>query len=248
MFGFGNLKGDKCKSAENEEFKPYINFLWTSNIYNFDIGNYKNLVKTKDNIDKSGCNEILSYNGYVRDVNYLYEYGVRAVELKDKFEISKSNISNMNNLGILMDCNGLDDESFKNLVKYSSTPFFTTIGNSFDICSNDSNMKIERLKAIKEVKGVVGVNIEDKYLTSHIGRYDSFEYMFKLVDYLIENLGEDSIGFSCAFNQGLILPWEVQKTKDMKIVYHWLEEYYGKSVCEKLMFKNVLGFIEGVLK
>ncbi len=248
MFGFGNLKGDKCKNVENQEFKPYINFVWTNNISNFDVGNYNNLVKSRLNIDRNGCNEILSYNGYLRDINYLYEYGVRAVELKNKFEVSKSNISNMNNLGILMDCNGLEDKDFNNLKKFSTTPFFSTIGNSFDVCSNSNNLKNERLEGIKEVKGVVGINIEDKYLTSHVGRYDSFEYMFKHIDYLIETVGEDCIGFSCGFNQGLILPWEVQREKDMKIVYHWLEEYYGKEVCEKLMFKNVLRLLENVLK
>ncbi len=248
VFGFGNLKGDKCKNAENIEFKPYINFVWANQINNFDVNNYNNLIKSKSNIDENGCNEILSYNGYIRDIMYLYEYGVRAIEMKGKFEVTKGTISNINNLGILMDCNGLEDKDFDNLRKYTATPFFSTIGNSFDVCSNANNLKIERLKAIRDAQGVVGVNIEDKYLTSHVGRYDSFEYMFKHIDYLIETVGEDCIGFSCGFNQGLILPWEVQKCKDMQIVYHWLEEYYGREVCEKLMFKNVLRLIENVLK
>ncbi len=248
MFGFGNLKGDKCKKVDTVEFMPYINFVWANKINNIDFSNYYNLVRGKNNIDKNGCNEILAYNGYLRDINYLYEQGVRAVEIKNKFETSKAVISNMNNLGILMDCNGLSDSDFKNLRKYSTTPFFTTIGNSFDICSMSENLKIGPLEAIRDVQGVVGINIEDKYLTSRIGRYDSFEYVFKHIDYLIENLGEDCIGFSCGFDQGLILPWEVQKSKDMKIVYYWLEEYYGEEICKKLMFGNILRLIENVLK
>lgn len=214
----------RYESTSDDIFKFYLNFVWCDN-------NEK-----KCNINK---NTIYGYNAPIQNVESVYNNGFRAIKLKDNLEINELNINKLNEYNFVLDVSEISDEEFEIIKKYSKLPIIT-IGNSYKLYENKININDERLRGIKMLDGVVGINIQKEFLNSARSREKSFESIFEQITYMLSVIGSNNIGIAINFNGETILPWELQKLKDISVLEHWLEVYYGKQIKDKIMYRNII--------
>ncbi len=253
MSGYADLSGVDCNNVDIKKFNPFINFKWSDNL-NFQNNNelcnlYSTnvILKRSDLISENSQFNIMCYNGEIKNTKMLtdvYNAGFRVIRLNNDIKISKTNIKNINSSKLIIDTYNMSDRNFRKLVKYTTKPIFLSIGNSTAVSTNKKNASDAKIKAVKTLNGVVGVNISKDHLTTNVGRYDSFEYIFRHIDYLIDLIGIDNLCFSAGFDNNNVLPWEVSKLGDVKVVENWLKVFYGNEAVEKIMWKNVYNFLE----
>ncbi len=253
MSGYADLSGVDDNNSEINNFTPFVNFKWNNNMKCQVTNHYNQLTKekivlTKEDFKKEDKQfKILCYNGEIeniKDLSKIYDYGYRIVRLQDYIRVTKFNIKVLDSSNLIIDTYSMNEKNFKKLAKYTTKPLFLSIGNSKTISQNHKNASDAQIKTVKELNGVVGINITKEHLTTNIGRYDSFEYIFRHLDYLIELIGVDNLCFSAGFDNNNILPWEVSKLSDVKVVENWLKVFYGNEVAEKIMWKNAYNFLE----
>ncbi len=251
MSGYADLSGVDDSNADIKNFKPFINFKWSSKLDNYTNLDKQNIVLTKKDLKNNNSElNIMCYNGIIKNVKHLnevYDLGYRVVRLSDHIKITKLNIKGIENSKLIIDTFNMSERNLKRLVKYTSNPIFLSIGNSSTISNNKKNASDMHIKLVKSTNGVIGINISKEHLTTNVGRYDSFEYIFRHIDYLIDLIGVDNVCFSAGFDNNNILPWEVSKLRDIKVVENWLKVFYGAEVVEKIMWKNAFNFLEECL-
>lgn len=242
MFGFGDLSGQIYNEEILKLISPIYTFLWYENL---DDSNIKTLeyVKGISDLTTNKFNNILAYNGIVEDIDMLYDSNIRAIKLKNNLRINLCNIQKLNSRGICIDCCGLDENEFDKLLEYTKKPVFTTIGNSKNISQNNFNFTKENLIRMKYNDGLVGINLDNNYLTGFIDRDYSFEYVFKHIDYIVNIIGYKNICITSNFGSRKPIPWEIQNIGEIYVLRNWLIEYYGIEITENIMHKNIFKFL-----
>lgn len=220
---FVNLNASKDGVSE-DTFKFCLNFIWCTDKEN------------KCNINK---NTIYGYNAPIQNVESVYNNGFRALKLKDNLEINKASIEKLNDYNFVLDVSEISDCELEIIKLYSKLPIIT-IGNSFTLYENKTNINDERLRAIKLLDGVVGINIQKELLNSDRSREKSYDSLFEHITYMLSVIGSNNIGIAINFNGETILPWELQKLNDIRVLEHWLDVYYGKQIKEKIMYRNMI--------
>ncbi len=252
LSGYADLNGINVELEEIKKLKPVINFNWNNeiNLGSVQLGSKANenivLKNTDLSTDKSQIN-VMCYNGKIMNISTLkniYDMGYRVVRLEDSIKLTKLNIMQIDKINLIIDTYNMNERNFNKLIKNTNKPLFLSSGNSTSISNNKKNSNDARIKAIKQKNGIVGINITNEHLTTNIGRYNSFEYIFRHVDYLIDLIGVDNLCFSVGFDKNKILPWEVNKIGDIKVIENWLKVFYGDDVVEKIMWKNAFDFLE----
>ncbi len=257
MMRYADLSGFDEVNFDILKVRPLINFKWSNDLNlkkEKEIGIEKQIIdKYRIVLSKEDLNlnetslKIKCYNNSSTKIKHLkeiYDNGYRVLRLNDSIKLSTLNIKQLDNINIIIDAYNMSERNFKKLSKLTTRPIFFSIGNSKTVSLNKNNANDTQIKVIKELGGVVGINITKEHLTTNIGRYDSFEYIFKHIDYLIELIGADNVCFSAGFSQNSILPWEVSKLSDLKVIENWLKVFYDEEVCEKVMWKNAYKFLQ----
>ncbi len=261
--GYADLSGvdDNEIDIDIKKFKPFINFKWFNELIDVNIlmlkdvdkntKSYK-IVLSYDDLDINTNQLIINcYNGKidsVKDLDKIFNMGFRVIRLCDNIKITKHTAKYIDNSQLIIDVYGMNEKNYKKLCKYTTKPIFLSIGNSKTISTNKRNVDDSKIKAVRGLNGIVGINITKDHLSTSIGRYDSFEYIFRHIDYLIDLVGVDNLSFSAGFHANNILPWEVGKLGDIKVVENWLKVFYGEEVVEKIMWRNAYNFLMKSLK
>ncbi|HEX8220674.1 MAG TPA: dipeptidase [Chloroflexia bacterium] len=115
-----------------------------------------------------------------------------------------------NRLGILVDLSHLNEKGFWDVARISDAPLVATHSNAYNLCEFTRNLTDRQLDAIKESDGMVGVNFGVYFLREDGGRdLDTpLEVIARHVDYLVERLGIDRVGFGSDFD-GASVPAEL---------------------------------------
>ncbi len=247
MWGYGDLKGvDDRYLEEIKDYKPFINFLWEKDRAK---GINKKLILEKRQLDHYGENNILCFSKAKNfdEIVMAYKLGFRCVSFDKEIVIDSELCGLLNGLNIIIDALDLEFDTLENIGANYKSPIIISSGNSVDVWNCEKNLDKGKIKVVAESDGLIGININVECLNGYTGRENSFEAIFRHIDYIIELVGEDCVSFGCGFNSGNILPWEVQSPKDMKVLGNWLDVYYGSVVKEKIMFRNILRVLENVL-
>ncbi len=253
LTGYADLSGINENNNDIKNFEPFINFKWGDKLEtneNESFANFNKQINVFSKYDLKVTNtqlNVMCYRGTINNIKSLkdiYNKGYRVVRIYDYIKITKSNVKILNDSKLIIDTYGMSEKNLKKFLKYTIKPACLSIGNSSTISKNKNNAKDANIKAIKELNGVVGINISREHLNTTVGRYDSFEYIFRHIDYLIDLIGEDNLCFSVGFDNQSIYPWEVNKLGDVKVVENWLKVFYGKGTAEKIMWKNAYDFLE----
>jgi membrane dipeptidase len=106
-----------------------------------------------------------------------------------------------NRLGIMIDLSHLNEKGFWDVAKISDAPLVATHSNAHALTPLPRNLTDQQLAAIKESGGMVGVNFVTLILRED-ARDDPntpLETVVRQIDYLVEALGIDHVGFGSDF-------------------------------------------------
>ncbi len=147
---------------------------------------------------------------------------------------------------ILIDLSHLNEKGFWDVANLSVKPLVATHSNSHEICQHARNLTNSQLIAIKDSKGIVGVNFATGFLRKdgQMKSDTSLDLIVQHFDYLIKYLGEEGVAIGSDFD-GAKIP---EKIKDLAGINHLKKHLflsgYGKELIEKIFFRNWLNFLE----
>jgi membrane dipeptidase len=115
-----------------------------------------------------------------------------------------------NRLGIMLDLSHLNEQGFWDVAGLSEAPLVATHSNAHAIAPASRNLTNRQLDAIRESDGMVGVNFAVTFLRED-GKPEAdtpLEAIVRHVDYLVERIGIDQVGFGSDFD-GARIPQEL---------------------------------------
>ncbi len=107
-----------------------------------------------------------------------------------------------NRLGVLLDVSHLNEKGFWDLAGITDRPIVASHSNAHALCESSRNLTDRQLDAIKESKGLVGVNFHVAFLRPD-GKHQKDTPLEVVADhfaYLVDNLGEDQVGLGSDFD------------------------------------------------
>jgi len=111
-------------------------------------------------------------------------------------------VRDCNRLGILLDLSHLNLRGFFDVAVVSDAPLVASHSNAHAVCAATRNLTDEQLDAIASTGGIVGVNFAVSFLRPD-GLQDSdtpIEVVVAQVDYLVDRMGIDHVGFGSDFD------------------------------------------------
>jgi membrane dipeptidase len=161
-------------------------------------------------------------------------------------DLGKELIRVCNRLKILIDLSHLNERGFWDVAKLSDAPLVATHSNAHALSPHSRNLTDKQLAAIRKSGGMVGVNFAVSFLRAD-GRQDRetpVELIVDHVEHLIGQLGEDGVGFGSDFD-GVMLPKELGNAAGLPVLADAMRARgYGKTLIEKLCYRNWLRVLE----
>lgn len=145
-----------------------------------------------------------------------------------------------NLLGIMLDVSHLNEKGFWDLAALTTAPIVATHSNVHAICPSSRNLTDKQLDAIRDSDGMVGVNYCVAF-ASPDGSRDTAMPLSVLadhVDYLIERLGIDRVGFGSDFD-GATIPDDLSDaSKQQNLIDELRGRGYDDESLRKLGYQN----------
>ncbi len=112
-----------------------------------------------------------------------------------------------NDRKIMIDLSHLNEQGFWDVAALTTAPLVATHSNVHALCPSSRNLTERQLDAIRESRGVVGLNFATCFLRPDGAmRADTdLDLMRRHLDALIERLGEDGVAFGSDFD-GAVVP------------------------------------------
>jgi membrane dipeptidase len=165
-------------------------------------------------------------------------------------DLGKALIGACNRLKILIDLSHLNERGFWDVAELSNMPLVATHSNAHAISPHSRNLTDKQLDAIRESRGLVGVNFATSFLRPDGGRDQNtpLELIVRHTEYLLEHLGEDGVGFGSDFD-GAQMPAELGNAAGLqKLVLALRKRGFDRKLVEKLCFRNWLGLLRRTWK
>lgn len=146
-----------------------------------------------------------------------------------------------NRLGIMLDLSHLNERGFWDVAQLSAAPLVATHSNVHAICPSTRNLTDKQLAAIKESEGMVGLNFEVANLREdgHNDPDTSLEIMVRHIDYLVDHLGIDHVGFGSDFDGGITLCRELSDVTGLpKLIAALRQRGYDEEALRKITHEN----------
>lgn len=148
-----------------------------------------------------------------------------------------------NRLGIMIDLAHLNEQGFWDVAHLSQAPLVVTHSAVYALCASTRNLTDRQLDAIKASEGMVGLNFEVANL-----REDAYDdpntplaVMVRHIDYLVERLGIDGVGFGSDFDGGITVSQELGDVAGLPRLIATLREHgYDEGALRKLTHENWL--------
>lgn len=131
----------------------------------------------------------------------LLATGVKGNKNRGLTSLGKKAVKLIEEKNIILDVSHLNEKSFWDILNITKKPIIASHSNSKTICNVDRNLSDQQLLAIRDTKGIVGLNSYSKFISDKIenqnidGLIDQAKYIaYKIgVDYL--SLGFDFLDF-----------------------------------------------------
>ena len=164
-------------------------------------------------------------------------------------DAGKALVSACNRLKVMIDLSHLNEKGFRDVAALSNAPLVATHSNAHSVCPHARNLTDWQLGAIRESKGMVGLNYATGFLRED-GRMNSntgLDVMVRHVDALLEALGEDGVGLGSDFD-GAMIPAEISDVAGLpKLIAAFEQRGYGRELIEKIAWKNWVNVLERTL-
>lgn len=160
-------------------------------------------------------------------------------------DAGKELVRECNRLGVLIDLSHLNEKGFWDVTALSEAPLVATHSNAHALCPSTRNLTDRQLDAIRDSDGMVGVNFAVAFLRAD-GRESvntPLETVVRHVDYLVEKLGIERVGFGSDFD-GARVPIEIGDASGLPNLTNALRERgYDEPALRKLAHENWLGVL-----
>lgn len=161
-------------------------------------------------------------------------------------DAGKALVKACNRLQIQVDLSHLNEKGFRDVAAISDAPLVATHSNVHAICASSRNLTEWQLGAIRDSKGMVGLNFATGFLNPKgpTGRSADIDTMVRHVDALIEALGEDGVGLGSDFD-GAPIPTGIGDVSGLpKLIEAFRKHGYGNELIEKIAWKNWVDVLE----
>ena len=161
-------------------------------------------------------------------------------------EAGRELVRECNRLGVLIDLSHLNERGFWDVAGLSDAPLVATHSNAHALCSTTRNLTDRQLEAIRDSDGMVGVNFAVSFLRED-GADDEdtpLDAVARHVDYLVERLGIDRVGFGSDFD-GAKVPRDLGDASGLPNLLNVLRERgYDDTALEGLAHRNWLRVLD----
>ncbi len=151
-----------------------------------------------------------------------------------------------NRLKIMIDLSHLNEKGFWDVARLSDAPLVATHSNAHAVCPHSRNLTDKQLAAIRESRGMVGVNFATSFIRPDGQRSDDtpLEEMIRHMDHLIELVGVDGVGFGSDFD-GATIPAEIGDVRGLpRLVEAMRRHGYDEATLRKLCYENWINVLE----
>ncbi|MGB6535238.1 MAG: dipeptidase [Xanthobacteraceae bacterium] len=165
-------------------------------------------------------------------------------------EPGKALVAACNRLKILIDLSHLNERGFWDVAERSHAPLVASHSNAHAISPHSRNLTDRQLAAIRESKGLVGVNFATSFLRPDGGRNRDtpIELIVRHVEHLLEHVGESGVGFGSDFD-GAQMPEKLGDAAGLPTLVAALSNRgFGEKLIEKLCFRNWLDVLRRTWK
>jgi membrane dipeptidase len=155
-------------------------------------------------------------------------------------------VSACNDMKILVDLSHITEKGFWDVARISKAPLVATHSNAHALCPSPRNLTDRQLAAIRDTKGMVGLNFATCFLRPDGSMLadTEVELMVRQLDYLLEKLGEDHVGFGSDFD-GAVVPEKIGSAAGLPVLVQALRQSgYSEPLLKKLGSTNWLGVLE----
>jgi membrane dipeptidase len=156
----------------------------------------------------------------------------------------KEVVAEMNRLGILVDVSHVSDDTFYDVLKYSSRPVVATHSCCRAICGHPRNMTDDMIKALADAGGVIQINFYPFFLDPEFTDVDfsirpSYKKVADHIDHVVNLVGIDHVGIGSDFDGIEVTPEGMDDISMMPVLFEELKDRgYSESDLEKLAGEN----------
>lgn len=148
--------------------------------------------------------------------------------------------------GVMIDLSHLNAAGFRDVAAISTKPLVATHSNVHAISPGTRNLMDWQLAAIRESKGVVGLNFATGFLRED-GKMlpdTGLDIMVRHIDALVEALGEGGVALGSDFD-GATMPDVIKDVTGVpKLFQALLDKGYGEELVRKIALDNWLSLVE----
>ena len=147
-----------------------------------------------------------------------------------------------NEMKILIDLSHITEKGFWDVARLSKAPLVATHSNAHALCPSPRNLTDRQLAAIRDSGGMVGLNFATCFLRpdGNMAADTEVELMVRQLDYLIDKLGEDHVGFGSDFD-GATVPAKIGSAAGLPVLMETLRQSgYSEALLNKLGSANWL--------
>jgi membrane dipeptidase len=151
-----------------------------------------------------------------------------------------------NRLGVMLDVSHLNEQGFWDLAALTDAPIVATHSAVHAICPSARNLTDKQLDAIRESDGMVGTNFEVSTLRPDGGNDPDtpLDVLVSHIDYLVDRLGIDRVGFGSDFDGGT-MPRDLRDVTGLSRLISLLQQHgYDEDSLSKLAYKNWLRVLQ----
>jgi len=151
-----------------------------------------------------------------------------------------------NRLKVMIDLSHLNEKGFWDVARLSDAPLVATHSNAWAVCPHSRNLTDKQLAAIRESRGMVGVNFATSFIRPDGQRSDDtpLEEMIRHMDHLIEHVGVDGVGLGSDFD-GATIPAEIGDVRGLpRLVEAMRRHGYDEATIRKICYENWINVLE----
>jgi membrane dipeptidase len=155
-------------------------------------------------------------------------------------DLGRDLVRTCNRLRIMIDLSHLNEQGFWDVVNLTDAPLVATHSGAWSLSQSPRNLTDRQLEAIQASGGMVGVNFHTGFLRPDgvIERDTPLDLLVQHIDYLVEHLGIDNVGFGSDFD-GAVVPEELKDAAGLpKLVDALRARGYDDDALNKLTHQN----------
>lgn len=149
---------------------------------------------------------------------------------------------------MLIDVSHMNERAFWDTVDLIDQPIVATHSNAHALCPQARNLTDQQLQGIKASQGMVGVNFDVAFLRRDGQRntQTSLDVIVDHLDYLIDQLGDEHVGFGSDFD-GSLLPDDLSDVSQISALIERMQQrHFSDQLITKITSTNWINLLSRI--